>query len=662
MQQYDWKQCAVLASNDAYGSGVSSALLNDAAAAGIAIDTVAYFSPTDTDFTGPLNTIARSKAKIIILAAIAGGGGRIALKQAVLKGLMGPESGYTWIIPEGSASQALLLSAGTESETSLSNAAFRRALLGNLATKPRGGAGPLWDSLMATWTSGSLNTTLFPGSPDPSIVSSDVYVPYSVDAVYTLAHAYLSIVQNGLDINSNNLKNALINISFVGVTGPVLFNSQFDRIVPYSIVNVRDTSSLFDTVGEWSSSGGTASLVMSTDPIWPDGTTKVPGDGLPRTLYWIKWSSPTSIVILIFVGIAIAICFATIVLVAKFSATPVMRLASPTFLMITLVGLSLFFSSLVPWMGAPSEASCNLRNWLGHLGICLALASIIAKTYRVDVIFRKRTKIKKVVVTNFQLVKYVALIMVPITALLIVWAIIDRAKPRRTIDTAENRINLTCGSKSSAWLIAAFVYDALLMVLSLILSFRTRRVPDGFNETWYIYISGYNTVVMGVVGVTLGYVLMKNLVAMTIVVSVTQLLGGLGLWALIFLPKLYIALIVPDQNSVNLKSAKTTRTLSSRSIGPEISHWKSNIDSTDSDTNNSKKVRTESKMDSDMLDPPKAEEGAENNKATEPKERRKKAATDGNKAAGRSQRKKKAASNAENKETPKSEDNGDATS
>lgn len=584
MKHYDWRQVAILASNDAYGSGISSAFLSNASANGISVATVAYFGTSDTDFTAPLASIRNTKAKVIILSALAGGGGRLALKQAAIKGMLGPDSGYTWIIAEGSASRGLLLSDSTANETSLTNAQFQAALAGNLGTQPRGGSGPIWDQLIDNWKAIE-NDPDFPGAPDVSIVTSDVYVPYSVDAAYAIAHAFRSLVQNNRTITGANMRSALAATSFTGVTGEVFFDSNYDRSVPYYMTNIASNGT-FSVVADWrvNPSSNVATLSVTGTVIWPGGGTTTPGDGLPRVLFWIEWSSATSITILVFVGIAMLICIITIILVAKLSSTPIMRLASPTFLITTLIGLTMFFSSLVPWMGYPNEASCSLRNWLGHMGFCLALAAIIAKTYRVDVIFRRRKKIKRIIVTNWELAKYVALIMAPITILLIIWTIVDRAKPVRITDSNNNRINVVCGARSPAWLIAALVYDAFLMLLSLFLSFRTRRVPDGFNETWYIYLSGYNTLIMGILGVVLGYVLKTNVLALTIIISVTLLLGGIVIWGLLYIPKLYIGLLHPERNNSMLRSVRTrTGNPSQYSVNPngtgprshELAAWNS---------------------------------------------------------------------------------------
>lgn len=580
MKHYDWRQCAILASNDAYGSGIVSAFQSNATSNGISVSTVAYFSTSETDFSSSLEAIRSTKAKVIMLSALAGSGGRLALKQAAVKGMLGPKSGYTWIIAEGSATRALLLSDSTESEYTLSNADFAAALAGNLGTQPRGGSGDLWDSLIATWKTKS-NDTDYPGAPDTSIVSSDVYVPYSVDAAYAIAYAFRKLVLSNTTITGSSMRTALAATSFVGVTGNVAFDSNYDRTVPYYMTNILSNGT-FLAVGDWSVNANTSAVTFTVTKtvVWPGGTTTTPGDGLPRTQYWIEWSSATSITILVFVGIAMTICIVTIILIAKLSNTPIMRLASPTFLITTLIGLTMFFSSLVPWMGYPNQASCSLRNWLGHLGFCLALAAIIAKTYRVDVIFRRRKKIKRIIVTNWELAKYVAIIMAPITVLLIIWTIVDRPKVTQIADSDNNRINIACGSGSLAWLVAALVYDAFLMLLSLFLSFRTRRVPDGFNETWYIYLSGYNTLVMGILGVTLGYILKSNLIALTVIISVTLLIGGLVIWALLYLPKLYIGLWQPDRNNSMLRSVRTNRGgVSQYSVNPtsprsaELAAW-----------------------------------------------------------------------------------------
>lgn len=559
MNHYDWRRCAILASNDAYGAGIPSAFLTDSSSRGISVTTVAYFNNGATDFTVALEAIRSTGAKIIMLSALADEGGRLALKQAVKLGMLGPKSGYTWILSEGAAVNALLLDPAFEGEFDLSNADFQAALAGSLGTQPRGGSGDLWNNMVWFWGN-STNNPDYPGAPSIDVIANDIYVPYSVDAVYSVAHALRSLVVAGTPINGTTVKAALAATEFEGVTGRVFFNSDQDRIVPYVMTSLL-TDGSFLPVADWSvdSKTGVANFTVTKSVVWPDGTTATPSDGIPRLEYWIKWSSATSIAILTLVGIAILICVATVIIIIKLGKTPIMRLASPAFLVITLVGLMIFFSSLVPWMGHPNPAACSLRNWLGHLGFCLAIASIIAKTYRVDVIFRRRKKIKKVVVTNLELFKYVAIIMAPIIILMIVWTIVDRPLVKQVSDSENNRINITCGSGSPAWLIAALVYDAFLMFVSLFLSFRTRRVPDGFNESWYIYLSGYNTLIMGILGIVLGYILKKNLVALTVIVSVALLIGGLVIWGLLFLPKLYIGILHPKRNNSMLRSVRSGR-------------------------------------------------------------------------------------------------------
>lgn len=557
MQHYGWQQCAVLASNDAYGTGVASAFVNSTTDANINVKVVGYFSPTSSDFSSQLSSIRHSGAKIIILAAIAGQGGRLCLKQAATMGMLGQGTGFLWIIAEGTASFPLLISDAYTGEWPITNAQFEQALFGNIGTRPQGGSGPLWDLALSTWVNGSLNPALFPGAGSASVVETDIYVPYAFDAVYTVAHAYLALAQNGDDAtNGTLLREALANTDFVGVTGRIQFDENFDRNAPYAIMNMQNVPNLFKEVGIWTFFDGVIELSITSPIIWPGGSLTAPGDGLPHTLYWIQWSSVVSIVLVILAGLAILLMTATGAIVFWYADTPIMRLASPVFLTITLAGLSMMYSSIIPWMGEPSTASCTIKLWLGFVGFVAALSAIIVKTYRVYVIFSHKRKVKKIIVTNLQLVKYVGVLVAPLIILLIVWTAVDLPHPTNTLDFTNVRVDVMCASKSNAWLIACIVYCALMMLVSLALSFRTRHVPDGFNETWYVYLSGYNTIIMGIVGVTVGYILSTSPLAVTVIVSVTILFGGLVLWGLLFLPKLYVCIIAPERNTMTLQQVR----------------------------------------------------------------------------------------------------------
>lgn len=562
-QYFNWQQVAMLASNDAYGTGVASAFVTNATNIGLKVATVAYFGTTDTDFTSPLASVKSSGARIIILAAVAGAGGRAVMKQAVLSNMIGSSSGYTWIIAEGSASLSALIGAYNDS-SSVTNAQLQEALYGNLATKPRGGFGPVWDQIADIWVNGSLNATLYPGAGNINALA-DAYVPYSIDSVYAVAFAYWNLAQQGLSFTGAHLKTALQQLSFEGVTGTVEFDKNQDRQAPYQIMNIQRTSAVFEPVGTWSTvSGSTNISVTNAAIIWPDGTNNVPGDGLPHTFYWIEWNSPVSIVFIVLAGIAIICMGLSGLLLAKYEHTPVMRLASPWFLGITLFGLAMMFGTIIATMGQPTEASCTVRDWLGFVGFVVAMSSIVAKTYRVDVIFRKRRRIKKVSITNVELIKYVVGIIAPIIILMIVWTILDRPQPSYSNDFTNLRINVVCRSKSIGWIVGAFIYCAVLLLLGLVLSFRTRSVPDGFNETWYVYISGYITVLFGVLGVVLGFLNMSSPLGLTIILSICLLCGGLGMWGLIYWPKFYICLFAPKKNTAELK---TSRGMSQASIG-----------------------------------------------------------------------------------------------
>ena len=142
----------------------------------------------------------------------------------------------------------------------------------------------------------------------------------------------------------------------------------------------------------------------------------------------------------------------SVLLVWLHAETPVMRLASPWFLLSTLAGLALLISSVFAWLGPASVVTCTIRIWLAFVGFVTALSGIIAKTYRVFVIFKRRKKIRKIIVTNGVLIKYMAFMIFPMVVFLLIWSALDKPQPVEVLVPSGDHYVMICHSNSQAWL------------------------------------------------------------------------------------------------------------------------------------------------------------------------------------------------------------------
>lgn len=64
-------------------------------------------------------------------------------------------------------------------------------------------------------------------------------------------------------------------------------------------------------------------------------------------------------------------------------------------------------------IGEPTQASCNLRPWLVGFGFFLGYGSLLAKNFRIMLIFGGAKKLKKKSFTDKQLMYYLTITTAP---------------------------------------------------------------------------------------------------------------------------------------------------------------------------------------------------------------------------------------------------------
>jgi ABC-type phosphate transport system substrate-binding protein len=80
-------------------------------------------------------------------------------------------------------------------------------------------------------------------------------------------------------------------------------------------------------------------------------------------------------------GMMLCLCAMTVVLC--FPRHPVIRSASPMFIVISLCGVLSLFAAAIVLVMSPSASTCSAMNWLWNIGFDLAFAPLFAKTWRI---------------------------------------------------------------------------------------------------------------------------------------------------------------------------------------------------------------------------------------------------------------------------------------
>lgn len=144
----------------------------------------------------------------------------------------------------------------------------------------------------------------------------------------------------------------------------------------------------------------------------------------------------------------------------------------------------------------PSRLSCGLRRVGVGLGFAIVYASLLVKTNRIYRIFHSVENADyrpKFISSLSQLVITGCLVSVQLLGSLI-WLAVQPPETRIDYPTRNTAV-LQCNTED-LWFLVSLSYDALLIIICTIYAFKTRTVPENFNEAKFIGFTMYTTCVI----------------------------------------------------------------------------------------------------------------------------------------------------------------------
>nr|CAD1844684.1 unnamed protein product [Ananas comosus var. bracteatus] len=252
---YQWRQAIAIFIDDDYGRNGIDSLNDKLAERQCTISYKAAMRPgaTKSDITGLLAKVASMESRIIVLHANPDSGVMV-FSVAKFLGMM--SQGYVWIATDWLSS---FLDSTPYAEPSITD-----TMQGVLALRQHTPNSKRKSALLSKWKSFRLNS----------------YALYAYDTVWTIAYALDSFFSSGGNVSFSNdpnlhdadggnlhleamsvfnggqfLLDQIHNVDFVGVTGPIHFDSHGYLIHPaYDILNIIGTG--LRTVGYWSNYSG----------------------------------------------------------------------------------------------------------------------------------------------------------------------------------------------------------------------------------------------------------------------------------------------------------------------------------------------------------------------------------------------------------------------
>ncbi|XP_029441433.1 vomeronasal type-2 receptor 26-like [Rhinatrema bivittatum] len=279
---------------------------------------------------------------------------------------------------------------------------------------------------------------------------------------------------------------------------------------------------------------------------------------LPKVIEFLSYQEPLGAALATIAVILSLTSILSLIIFYLFQDTPIVRANNRGLSYLLLGNLTLCFLCSLTFVGFPTKLTCMIRQPAFGFIFTVSVSCILAKTVTVIIAF-------KAVNPHNQLRKWVGpkipnliLIFCSFIQLLIctIWIASHPSFPENNTRTESGKIIIECNEGLTILFYCMLGYMGFLAIISFIVAFLARRLPDSFNEAKFITFS-----MLVFVSVWLSFIpayLSTQGKYMVAVEIFTILSSGAGLLFLIFLPKCYIILLQPEMNTKEYLTGKNT--------------------------------------------------------------------------------------------------------
>ncbi|XP_014913704.1 extracellular calcium-sensing receptor-like [Poecilia latipinna] len=269
-----------------------------------------------------------------------------------------------------------------------------------------------------------------------------------------------------------------------------------------------------------------------------------------KTTEFLSYQEPLGVCLTTASLLGTCICAAVLGIFTYHRSTPVVRANNSELSFLILVSLKLCFLCSLLFIGRPRLWTCQLRHAVFGISFVLCVSCILVKTMVVLAVFKASKPGGGAYLKWFGAVQQrgtvFALTCVQ-AAICTVWIVSASPMPHKNTQYHNDKIVYECVVGSTVGFAVLLGYIGLLAIISFLLAFLGRNLPDNFNEAKFITFSMLIFCAVWVAFVP-AYINSPGKYADAVEVFAI-LASSFGLLMALFGPKCYVILLRPERNT-----------------------------------------------------------------------------------------------------------------